>query len=140
MDPNYDDMKLSNVEAAISAESKKAPGTIDFNYVQKLYMKARQLIEQDLEDNSTRKNIQEKLNAMYRNYQELDKILKHTASKNNTPKTLNKTRKSQLRKRVNPEFGRLGIPIPVGQRPGDEVVELGVKIKKDRRRKTRRSR
>lgn len=129
----------ADVNAALNAESKKAPGTIDLQYLQTLFLQKKQFIEDELE----RKEIQSKLNAIHKEYKELNSILRslHPPKKNNVVEKKAKHGKSTatLRKRANPEFGRLGISVPSGQRPGNERVPLGTKIKQERRtRRTRR--
>jgi hypothetical protein len=138
--------ELNAVKANIEAMSTQAPGTLDLNKLQSLFIKAGRLTQQQIEDEEIRKEIQAKLNAIRKNYEELHSILstlKPDAGSNRNHGanhiSLSKTKKHNVRVRVNPELRALGIEPPVGQRPGNERVPLGTKIKKDRRRKTRKN-
>lgn len=125
-----------DINAALNAESKKTPGTLDLQYLQTLFLEKRQFIEDEIKQ----KEIQSKLNTIYKDYKELNSILQSLPAKNAAKKKTANRGKSQasVRQRENPEFRRLGIPVPVGQRPGNERAPLGTKIKQDRRTRRRR--
>ena len=85
--------------------------------------------------NNIRKNLNKTYNTRKRNNSILQNYHKNpynlVGKKKNT---------ETMRKRVNPEFKRLGIPVPPSQEVGSTLVPLGAKIKKNGGRRTRRHR
>ena len=85
--------------------------------------------------NNIRKNLNKTYNTRKRNNSFLQNYYKNpynlVGKKKNT---------GTMRKRVNPEFARLGIPVPPSQEVGSALVPLGAKIKKNGGRRTRRHR
>ena len=94
------------------------------------------------------------MNSSYNSYNKIRKNLNKTYNKRkgyNTilqnyyknPYNLTQPRKRNtgtMRKRENPEFKSLGIPVPPSQKVGSTLVSLGAKIKKNGGRRTRRHR
>ena len=107
--------------------------------LQQEILEKRAKILQNIDDERVRGEIADKLDTIRDELERVNELLEevHASSNTPTPKKSKKTSRKTIRKRVNPEFARLGIPVPVGQRPGDELVKLGNKIKKNR--KTRKS-
>ena len=111
--------------------------------LQQKILEERKKIEEELQDEWAREEIGEKLEAARKELEKVNEIVEQV--KANAEKNLNgnknrllKSRKVKgLRKRVNPEFARLGIPVPVGQRPGNTLAPLGNKIKKNRKSRKR---
>ena len=102
---------------------------------QEIFQKRAKIL-QNIEDESVRDEIASKLNTIRNEMQRVNELLEevYNSSTSNSPPSAKKSRsRKTLRKRANPEFKSLGIPIPIGQRPGDELVKLGNKIKKNRK-------
>jgi hypothetical protein len=117
-----------------------------YNLQQKV-LAERTKILQELDDEYDRKKITEKLNSIYEELKKVDGMLTNIHRNTQNSNTQNKSNGSvraaasarlKTRKRENPEFKRLGIPVPASQRPGANRLPLGMKIKKNRR--TRRTR
>jgi hypothetical protein len=105
--------------------------------LQNKLLQEREKILKELKDEWARKEISEKLELARQELEEVNELVEKV--KANAEKNLNAgepTRNAKvkgLRKRANPEFKRLGIEVPVGQRPGNSLEALGTKIKKNRK-------
>ncbi len=72
-----------------------------------------------------RENVASKLNELHRS------VSRRSRSRSRSRNRKSHTTRKAPRKRVNPEFARLGIPVPPSQRIGEERVRIGEKGKKD---------
>ncbi len=103
--------------------------------LQKQVLAERAKILQEIEDEYSAKEIADKLAKMHLELQALNKNLRNTAIRSKfTRKSKSRSGRAttrKTRKRVNPEFARLGIPVPPSQQVGEEIVKLGKKVKKN---------
>lgn len=107
--------------------------------LQRKILEERAKILQELDDEWAAKEIAEKLAGIHLELKEVNKDLQNAALRNRltrrrlrtSPSRVNRKKTRKVRKRVNPEFARLGIPVPPTQQVGEEMVNLGNKVKKN---------
>ncbi len=104
---------------------------LNLSSLQKTFWKQRGEILQSLKDDSERERIQEELDAMYEQMKNLDQKLQalHRSANRSTRRNRKKRASATYRRRVHPEFVRLGLSVPVSQKVGSVRVPLGKKPK-----------
>lgn len=104
-------------------------------------LKEKAKILEELQEEWARKEVAEKLEAAHAELLEVNEIVQQVLQNAEKPnnKHKKKTAKASIRKRANPEFARLEIPVPAGQRPGNALVRLGTKPKQDRKSRRRKN-
>ena len=103
----------------------------------------RERLMEEFKDEIAREEIANQLDEAYEKlkdlHNKLDTLRRNAEDEKAARPSLPSTRQRTIRKRPNPEFARLGIPIPAGQRPGNTLYPVGTKPKRNRRtRKTRK--
>lgn len=112
-------MSLINLHKKVLAERAKILRNLEDEWAME------ELAEKLEGTHLSRKNIGSKLNNLHRN------VSRRSRSRSRSRNRGSRTTRKAPRKRVNPEFARLGIPVPPSQRIGEERVRIGEKGKKD---------
>ncbi len=107
---------------------------LNLSSLQKTFWKQRGEILQSLKDDSEREHIQEELDAVYEQMKNLDQKLQdlhRSANRSNRSTRRNRKKRASAtyRRRVHPEFARLGLSVPVSQKVGSVRVPLCKKPK-----------
>lgn len=120
-------MSLINLQRQLVAERERILDELDAEYAEKAKTKKKEKLKQVTEELEAiylnRLNVAKKLNRLHRN------VSRRSRSRSKSPNQPKKNHTIKHRQRVNPLFKKLGIPVPPGQRIGDELVELGKKVK-----------